>query len=189
MKSFLVVLAVIVLLVVVVGGSLAGTYNKLVKLNEDVNGKWAQVENQLQRRFDLIPNMVSVTQGYAAHEKAVFQGIADARAKLAGTKNATLEDRVTAANEMETALSRLLVIVENYPQLKADAQFRALSDELTGTENRIAVERMRFNESVKSFNETVKQFPMVMFARVFGYAAKPYFLSPEEAKTAPQVKF
>jgi len=187
LRNILVVLAIIVLLVVIVGGQLAGTYNRLVKLNEDVNGKWAQVENQLQRRLDLIPNMVNVTQGYAAHEKAVFQGIADARAKLAGTRSASLEDKVAAANQMESALSRLLVVVENYPQLKADAQFRALSDELAGTENRIAVERMRFNESVKSFNETVKQFPMVLFARMFGYAAKPYFMSPEEAKQAPKV--
>jgi len=188
-RNLLIVLAILVLVVVVVGGQVVSSYNRLVKINEDVSGRWAQVENQLQRRSDLIPNLVEVVKGYAAHESGVFQGVADARAKLAGTRNASLDDKVAAANQMDSALSRLLLIVEQYPQLKADTQYKTLSDELAGTENRIAVERMRFNESVQSFNQTVKQFPMMVFARMLGFNAKPYFEVAPAAKEAPKVKF
>ena len=136
---------------------LASTYNGLVKQNELIDGQWAQVENQLQRRHDLIPNLVSTVKGYAKHEEDVFTAIADARAKL--NQASTVEERVEARNEVESALARLLVIVENYPELKADTQFNKLMDELSGAENRISVERLRFNEQVKAYNTKVKQFP------------------------------
>ena len=189
MKNVMIGLIIVALVVVLVGGQVSGNYNKLVRFNEDINGRWAQVENQLQRRADLIPNLVSVVKGYAAHETQIFLGIAEARAKLAGAKNAPLQEQISAANQFDSALARLLVIVEQYPQLKADAQYTGLRDELTGTENRIAVERMRYNESVKTYNETVKQFPMVLFARMLGFQDKPYYQIPAAAKDAPKVNF
>jgi LemA protein len=186
-KKSALVLLVILGIVVLLGGWAVSSYNSLVKTNETINGQWAQVENQLQRRNDLIPNLVNTVKGYASHEEEVFTAIADARAKLAGA--GSVDERAEAAGELQSAISRLLVVVENYPQLKADAQFRALMDELAGTENRLAVERGRFNELVKDFNAKVKQFPMVLFARIAGFSERAYFEVSPDAMTVPDVQF
>lgn len=187
MKRLGLVLVVLLALVVVVVGWGIGRYNVLVKDNEAINGQWAQVENQLQRRNDLIPNLVATIKGYAAHEEQVFSAIADARAKLAGA--GSIDAKAEAAGELQSALARLLVVVENYPTLKADAQFQSLMDELTGTENRLAVERMRFNELVRDFDTRIKQFPMSLFARITGFEQRAYFEVPAEAKGVPGVDF
>ena len=164
-----------------------GAYNSLVAANEAINGQWAQVENQLQRRADLIPNLEATVKGYAIHEEKVFADIAAARAALGGAK--TVDEKAQAAGALESAISRLLVVVENYPTLKADAQFRALMDELTGTENRLAVERMRFNELVKDFDTRIKQFPMSVFARIVGMKERAYFEVAPEAQAVPKIDF
>jgi LemA protein len=162
-------------------------YNTMVGMKEAVDSAWAQVLNQLQRRNDLIPNLVEVTKGYAAHEKGIFEAVANARAKLlaAGTR----EGQIDAANEVSGALGRLLAIAEQYPQLKADAQFARLSDELAGTENRIAVERKRFNDAVQEFNTYVKRLPQALYASWIGFAPEKYFEVPEAAQQAPKVDF
>jgi LemA protein len=162
-------------------------YNRLVGLREAIDGAWAQVENQLQRRNDLIPNLLEVTKGYAAHEKAIFEAVANARARMlaAGTR----EEQIAASGEVSSALSRLLALAENYPNLKADAQFARLSDELAGTENRIATERRRYNEVVQEYNTAAKSFPTVITAKVFGFGEQKYFEAPESARQVPQVKF
>jgi LemA protein len=176
----------IVLLVLVM--SCIGNYNSLVTLNESINGRWAQVENQLQRRNDLIPNLVKTVKGYAKHEREIFDHIADARAKLAGAK--TISEKIKANQDIDTAISRLLVVVENYPNLKADRNFAQLQDELAGTENRIAVERMRYNETVQSYNILIKRFPSNIVARFAGLEKKDvYFKAEEAAKSVPKVEF
>ena len=162
-------------------------YNTMVSLKEQVQSAWAQVENQLQRRNDLIPNLVEVTKGYAAHEKGVFDNVANARAKLIGA--GTRGDQIAAANEVSSALSRLLALSESYPNLKADQQFARLSDELAGTENRIATERRRYNEAVQTYNTYIKSFPAVMTSGWFGFEPEKYFEVPKEAQQVPQVKF
>lgn len=181
-------LLVAVLVVVVAVAIGASSYNNLVRANERINGLWAEVENQLQRRYDLIPRLVETVKGYASHEREVFTSIAEARAKLASGGLAP-EERVEAANQMESALARLLVVVERYPDLKANENFRALMDELTGTESRLAVARMRFNEATRVYNTSVKSFPTMLFARAFGFKERAYFEIAEEARTAPEVKF
>lgn len=163
------------------------SYNGLVGMNEAVNGKWSQVENQLQRRADLIPNLVSTVKGYAAHEQQAIQSVADARAKLAGAQGPAA--KAQANGELNSALSRLLVIAENYPNLKADANFRQLMDELSGTENRIAVARKDYNDSVQTFNTRIRSFPSSLYAGMMGFAAKEYFKADEGSKQVPQVKF
>jgi LemA protein len=146
------------------------------------------VENQLQRRNDLIPNLVNTVKGYAAHEKTVFENVTNARSQWA--KANTLDEKVKAAGAMDSALSRLLLVVENYPNLKADQTFLKLMDELSGTENRIAVERMRYNEAVKDYNITVRMFPGNIIAGMFGYKpATEYFKAEEKARAVPEVKF
>lgn len=187
MKKTGLVLLVILGLIVLVAGWGISKYNALVRENEKIDGLWAQVENQLQRRNDLIPNLVNTVKGFAAHEEQIFADIANARAKLAGA--GTIDERAEAAGELQGALGRLLVVVENYPTLKADAQFQALMDELTGTENRLATERMRFNEGVRVYNTMVKQFPMSLFARLVGFGERAYFEVPESAKGVPEVNF
>jgi LemA protein len=167
---------------------LAGcSYNRFVKQEESIKEQWAQVENQLQRRNDLIPNLVETVKGYAQHEQGVFKEIADARGQLLNAKSP--EDTIAAANRETTALGRLLAIAENYPQLKADEQFNRLMDELSGTENRIAVERMRYNERVQDYNASRRQFPANMTAKAFGFKDYPYFQAPPEAKPVPKVTF
>lgn len=162
-------------------------YNTMVSLKENIDAAWAQVENQLQRRNDLIPNLVEVTRGYAAHEREIFERVAEARAKLIGA--GTRAGKIEAAEELGSALSRLLAIAERYPDLKANTQFARLSDELAGTENRIATERRRYNEAVREYNTYIKKFPQFLSARAFGFEAEEYFEAPEEAQRAPQVKF
>lgn len=163
------------------------TRNKLVTLDETINASWAQVENQLQRRYELIPNLVNTVKGFAGQEKEVFENIANARARLAGASS--VPDKIAASGQMESALSRLLVVVENYPNLKSDQQFTRLMDELSGSENRISVERMRYNENVRLYNQTIRRFPDSLIAGVFGYTIKPYFEMDEAAKTTPVVDF
>jgi LemA protein len=162
-------------------------YNRFVSQEEAIKAQWAQVENQLQRRNDLIPNLVETVKGYAAHEREVFEAIAESRAKLAGAQ--TPEERIAAANEQTAALARLLAIAENYPQLKANETFLRLMDELAGTENRIAVERMRYNERVQAYNTLRRQFPTNLTAALFGFKAYPFFQAPPEAKKLPRVDF
>ncbi|MFA5879771.1 MAG: LemA family protein [Candidatus Margulisiibacteriota bacterium] len=164
-----------------------GTKNSLVTLQETVNSSWAQVENQMQRRIDLIPNLVNTVKGYAIHEKTVFTDIANARAKLSGATN--INSKIKAYNGIESALSRLLMIVENYPQLKANESFNRLMDELAGTENRIAVERKRYNENVRIYNQKIRMVPTSIVAKMAGFTKINYFKITEKAKEVPTVKF
>ncbi|MBU2615446.1 MAG: LemA family protein, partial [Elusimicrobia bacterium] len=154
MKQVWIVLGVIVGVVVIVGGMYASYFNKFVTLNESINASWAQVENQYQRRLDLIPNLINTVKGYAKHENEIFTRVAEARAKLIGAK--TTNDKVKATGELDSAVSRLLMIAENYPQLKANENFIRLQDSLEGTENRISVERQRYNEVVRIYNILVQ---------------------------------
>src|SRR3989338_5406512 len=170
MKKKWMIIGGVALVVFIMGSSCVGKYNQLVTLDESIQGSWAQVENVLQRRNDLIPNLVNTVKGYAAHEKEIFENVANARAKLAGAK--TINEKVTASGELDSALSRLLLIVERYPDLKANQNFLALQDELAGTENRIAVERQRYNEVVRSYNVLVKSFPTNLMAKVVGFEVK-----------------
>jgi LemA protein len=163
------------------------SYNRFVTQEEAIKAQWAQVENQLQRRNDLIPNLVNTVKGYASHEQGVFQAVADSRAKLAGAK--TPEDTIAAANQQSSALARLLAVVENYPQLKANEQFNRLMDELSGTENRIATERMRYNERVQEYNTLRRRFPSNLTAALFGFKEHPFFQAPPEARQVPKVEF
>src|SRR5512145_2596050 len=168
------------LLVALVAGVSGCSYNRFVSQEEAIKAQWAQVENQLQRRNDLIPNLVETVKGTAQQEKDVFGQIADSRAKRAGAT--TPEQRIQAANEQSTALARLLVVVENYPQLKSSETFARLMDELAGTENRIAVERMRYNERVQQYNTSRRQFPANITATVFGFDEYPLYEVPDSAK-------
>src|SRR5258705_11214843 len=149
------------------------SYNKFVSQEEAIKAQWAQVENQLQRRNDLIPNLVETTKGFAQHEEAVYKDIADARSRLLAAKSP--EETIAAANQQTSALGRLLAVVENYPNLKANEQFNRLMDELSGTENRIAVERMRYNERVQEYDTSRRQFPANLTAKLFGFKEYPCF--------------
>lgn len=161
--------------------------NRLINLEESIESSWAQVENQLQRRFDLIPNLVSTVKGYTKHEKEVFTNIAEARSKLSGSR--TVSQRVQASNGLESALSRLLMIVERYPDLKANQNYTRLMDELSGTENRLSVERRRFNENVKVYNRTIRKFPYRLIASREGFEKANYFKVTQEAMVTPKVTF
>ncbi|ULT57524.1 LemA family protein [Neobacillus drentensis] len=187
MKKGWLVIGIVVAVIVIFGLMFMSSYNSFVNLEEDVNQSHAQIENQLQRRLDLIPNLVNTVKGYAAHEKEVIASISDARAKLAGAK--TPEEEATANDQLSGALSRLLVVVENYPNLKADQQFTQLMDELAGTENRIAVARKDYNEQVAKFNKKVKRFPGSIIAGIGGFDQKEYFKAAPQAQEAPKVDF
>jgi len=176
-------------LLVVVAFALSGcSYNTFVTQEEAIKAQWAQVENQLQRRNDLIPNLVETVKGIAQQERDVFGQIAESRAKLSGAQ--TTDQKIQAANEQSTALARLLVIVENYPQLRSNEQFARLMDELSGTENRLATERMRYNERVQAYNTSRRKFPSNITAGVFGFKdTYPLYNAPPEAERVPQVNF
>ena len=176
-------------LIVMAGGlTVAGcSYNRFTGSEEAIKAQWAQVQNQLQRRNDLIPNLVETVKGFAAQEKDILTSIAASREKLAGARSP--EETMRAANEQSSALARLLVIVENYPQLKSDANFQRLQDELAGTENRIATERMRYNERVQEYNTLRRRFPSNVTAKMFGFKEYPYFEAPAAAQQAPKVDF
>jgi LemA protein len=163
------------------------SYNTFVSQEEAVKAQWAQVENQLQRRNDLIPNLVETTKGFAQHEESVLKEIADARSQLLNAKSP--EEKIDAANRQTSALGRLLAVVENYPQLKANEQFNRLMDELSGTENRLAVERMRYNERVREYNTSRRQFPANLTAKLFGFKEYKLFEAPADAKQVPKVSF
>ena len=186
-KTLLIILGIVALLIIIPYSYLKGTYNTLVTMEETVKGAWAQVENQLQRRYDLIPNYVETVKGYAAHEKEVFVQVTEARSKV-GNAN-TVNEKIEANNQLSSALSRLMVVVEQYPQLKANANFIRLQDELAGTENRIAVERRRFNEAVRAYNTKIRTFPTNMVAGMFGFEKAEFFQVPKERQEAPNVKF
>ncbi len=188
-KNTIILLSVLAV-VFIFFGSLIGTYNNLQALDEAVTSNWAQVENQLQRRNDLIPNLVNTVKGYAAHEKGIFTEVAEARAKLSGAvSNKDVKGVESANKQFNGALSRLLAIAENYPQLKADQNFIALQDEIAGTENRLAVARMDYNNSVQTLNSTIRKFPASIIANMSGIKAREYFKIEEQTKEVPQVKF
>jgi LemA protein len=164
------------------------SYNSFTAAEQSIKSSWSEVENQLQRRHDLIPNLVETTKGFAAQEASVFGAIADARAKMSGAQSPA--DKIAAGNAESSALNRLLVVVENYPQLKSDATFMRLMDELSGTENRLAVARGRYNKEVQDYNTLRNSFPANITGKMFGFKSEyPYFEAPKEAKDAPKVDF
>lgn len=187
LKAFFIVLAVLVLIVLASYSFLKGTYNAFVTLDEAVKAAWAQVDNQLQRRYDLIPNLVETVKGFAAQEQQVFIEVTKARAQAGGAR--TVPEKIEANNELTSALSRLLLVVERYPELKSNENFLRLQDELAGTENRIAVERRRYNEAVRAYNVKIRSFPANLLAGLFGFEKQAFFEVPEAAKAAPQVRF
>ena len=182
-KGWIIVVAV--LLVLIFTG--VGSYNSLVALNEKVDSNWSQVENQLQRRADLIPNLVSTVKGFASQEKSIMTAIADARSKLIGAQG--VSEKAAANDQLSASLSRLLVVVENYPNLKSDANFRQLMDELAGTENRLTVARKDYNDSVQVYNAKIKTFPNVIWAGMMGFGPRDYFKAAESANQVPKVTF
>ena len=187
MKKLWIVVGVIALVMLITGGSCIGRYNGLVTAEEDIQEKWSQVENVLQRRADLIPNLVQTVKGFADHESEVFTAVADARSKLLGAKGPVATANANAG--MGSALGRLLAISEKYPDLKSNQNFTRLQDELSGTENRIAVERKRYNEAVGTFNKTIRTFPNSMLAGMAGLEKQDYFTADATAKSVPKVEF
>jgi LemA protein len=174
-------------LALVIGIWMMSTYNRIITADQGVQGAWSQVENNLQRRADLVPNLVETVKGYAAHEREVFEQVASARARLAG---AVTPQEAEAANAgLTSALGRLLAIAENYPNLKADQSFIRLQDELAGTENRLATARRDYNEAVRGFNTLILRFPANLAARVFGYQARAFFEAEQGKKEVPKVSF
>lgn len=188
MKAVIAILVVLLILALVVGGAYVGRRNQMAIKRETVNAAWAQVDVVLQRRADLIPNLVETVKGYAVQEQKVFGDIAAARAALIGAK--TPSDKIAANGQLDSALSRLLVIVENYPQLKSNENFMRLQDELAGTENRIAVERRRYNDTIQDYNTYIALFPNSLVASFAGFARNDaYFKTEEGARQAPKVNF
>ena len=188
MKIFAIIIAVLVAALAVVGGKYAGIRNDLVTQRESINGAWAQVDVAIQRRADLIPNLVETVKGYATHERQTIEAVANARAALGGAR--TPAERIAANSQLDSALSRLLVVVENYPQLRANENFLRLQDELAGTENRIAVERRKYNEAVQKYNTQIELFPNNIVASLSGFTRNDaYFKTDPGARTVPAVKF
>ena len=186
-RNLVIACAVIVIILFSFYSFFKGTYNTFVTLDETVKASWAQVENQLQRRYDLIPNLVETVKGYAKQERDVFIDVTKARSQVGGAGN--IPDKIKANNALSGALSRLLVVVERYPDLKSNQNFMRLQDELAGTENRIAVERRRYNESVKNYNVRIRSFPANILAGMYGFSKATFFEVPAEAKTTPKVTF
>jgi LemA protein len=188
MKILLAVLGVLVLIGLILGGAYVGSRNEMVRKNETVKQAWAQVDVVLQRRADLIPNLVATVKGYAQQEVKVFGDVANARAALLSAR--TPADKIAANGQLDGALGRLLAIVENYPNLKSNQNFLALQDELAGTENRIAVERRRYNQAIQDYNTFIGLFPNNIFARWAGFQRNnDYFAASEAARQAPKVDF
>jgi LemA protein len=187
MKNLMVILGTLGLIAVLGVVAVVGYYNGLVTKTQNIDGQWAQVETQYQRRLDLIPSLVNTVKGLFGQEQAVFGEIAEARTRYAGA--ATVNEKAEAASTLEGALGRLLVIVESYPEIKSDTAVVGLMDELAGTENRVAVERRRFNDLVKDYNTTIKRFPGNLIAPLFGFSERAYFESVEGAEQAPTVEF
>jgi LemA protein len=193
-----VVLGIVIVIGLIMVFSGIGIYNEMVRLDEGVKEKWSQVENVYQRRLDLIPNLVETVKGYAAHEKETFQAVTEARSKVGGVMNVPgqaltnpemFQKFQQAQASLSSALQRLMVVVERYPDLKANENFLSLQSQLEGTENRIAVERKRFNEAAREYNTYIRKFPKVILANMFGFDQKPYFKAEEGADVAPKVKF
>lgn len=187
MKKGTIILLIVIAIITLPILTGISTYNSLISQRESVKESLSQIDNQLQRRNDLIPNLVSTVKGYASHEKEIFEGIANARASLMGAK--TMAEKSSADASLTTGLGRLLAIAENYPTLKADASFIRLQDELAGTENRIAVARKDYNGSAKSYNTKIAKFPAVIFANMFGFDKFEYFEASAGAKEVPAVNF
>ncbi|HEY2491623.1 MAG TPA: LemA family protein [Paenibacillus sp.] len=175
--------AIIVILIIM----LVGSYNKFVSAEETVDQQWGKIEVDLQRRFDLIPNLVNTVKGFAQQEKDVIKQVTDARSALGGARNP--DEKAVADEQLQGALSRLLVVVENYPDLKSNAQFTQLMDELAGTENRIAVSRRDYNDAVADYNRSIKRFPSNILAGLLGFGQKGYFTTTPESRTNPEVDF
>lgn len=187
MNKTWIALGVVVVIALAIGMFAVGQYNSLVQAREGVDASWAQVENVLQRRADLVPNLVETVRGYASHEREVFTSVADARSRLLA---ATTPEEAAGANQaLDSALGRLLAISENYPQLRASESFTRLQDELAGTENRIAVERRRYNEEARGYNAMMSRFPTNVFAGMFGFERRDYFEAEAGAREAPRVDF
>ncbi|HEV2969074.1 MAG TPA: LemA family protein [Pirellulales bacterium] len=187
MKPFLIFGLVVLVLVLLGGGCLYTGYNRAIGMDEEVKNRWSQVENQLQRRYDLIPNLVETVKGTAGQEKTVFLGIAEARKAYFQADN--VPDKARAATQVESALSRLLLLQESYPQLKSNEAFLKLQDQLEGTENRLTVERQRYNDAVRDLNTMVRQFPGSVYARMAGVKEAEYFQVDKAAREAPKVDF
>jgi LemA protein len=195
-KRNIIILVVAVLFLLILGGSCKNTYNKMVTLREQVNREWANVENQYQRRLDLIPNLVATVKGYATHEQETFTRVVEARAKATSVTmgpesltEANMQQYRAAQGELSSAISRLLLVVENYPELKANQNFLELQAQLEGTENRISVERKKFNDTATQYNSYIKSFPPMLFAGIFGFKETPYFNAEPQAEKAPKVEF
>jgi LemA protein len=186
-KNLLIILGVIVALIVVVGGWVISGYNRVVTMDENVKTAWAQVDNQLKRRFDLIPNLVETVKGYASHEKEIFEHLADARTKYFQAQD--VKGKIQATGDFEQALSRLLLLKETYPQLKANETFMKMMDSLEGTENRLSVARMRYNNAVRTLNTYIRTVYGRFFASLAGVGKAEYYQVPEAEKAAPKVKF
>ncbi len=187
-KGGLIVIAVIVIVVLIFGGKLMGERNTLVAQRNDIDARWAQVDNDMKRRADLIPNLVETVKGYAKQEQTVFGEIANARSGLLNARSR--QDEISANNQLGSAIGRLLMLKEAYPELKSNENFLRLQDELSGTENRIAVDRRDYNESIRRYNTNVELFPTNIAASLFGFQKdNSYFKATEEEKRVPQVKF
>ncbi len=196
MKKIWIILAVIAVVVLLIYSSVKGTYNNMVTQDEAVNANWAQVENVYQRRADLIPNLVNTVKGYAAHEQETLEGVIEARSKATAVNvkpenldAQSLQQFQQAQSGLSSALSRLMVVVERYPDLKANQNFLDLQAQLEGTENRITVERRKFNESARAFNTYIRTFPKNIYANLFGFDKKAYFEAEQGAEKAPEVSF
>ena len=196
MKKVWIVLAIIVVVGLLIYSSVKGTYNSMVTKDESVNASWAQVENVYQRRADLIPNLVNTVKGYASHEKETLEAVIEARSKATSVNinpenlnPQMLQQFQEAQSGLSSALSRLMVVVEQYPDLKANQNFLDLQAQLEGTENRIAVERRKFNESAQSFNTYIRTFPKNIYANIFGFEKKAYFEAEQGAEKAPEANF